>query len=529
MIKVAMKSKLLAHRPKDANGSHIRTTGEVCAYLDEYVIGQAEAKRAVALAHRSRGLKTAVTDNSWADVRPSNILMTGPSGVGKTELARRLAVMADAPFVKTEITEYTQVGYYGKDVESILCDLVAEAIRIAPEIYKREKAITNADDEVALLQRIFYEDKVGLVKDIPDIESMDWNTFLATYREGKFKSVYVASKFYVEARTAAVTKGGMARRDAHSDIIVEALQVSLKRGNEKDQEKIKTHFPAPLVKKLTPLLKTNVPFNRLMRLLDLRSLSVAEIRTYIDGFVASFRWGLNAIMGYIKKETKDIQVPDEFIIKLVEERGIVFIDEIDKIFLDTKGGNPGTSGVIRDLLPYLDGIVTEVDAGGSEKKRRMDHSFGGSGGKYRINTANILWIASGAFMMVPVTAIPAEILGRLPVHVRLNAFTVDDLEKIIMKPHGSELSKIQLFMQAEGVKFTIQPDAIRLIAQLAYDCNASGEDIGARRLPGVFHRLFHDLMYGASNMDIGVEIVIDAKYVAERAIEIVNSVIPHKV
>jgi ATP-dependent HslUV protease ATP-binding subunit HslU len=190
--------------------------------------------------------------------------------------------------------------------------------------------------------------------------------------------------------------------------------------------------------------------------------------------------------------------PPDFIVKLVEERGIVFIDEFDKIFLDSRGENVGNMGVVRDLMPYLDGVVTEVST--VNERERGGGLFGERNEKYIINTANILWIASGAFHLAKVSDVPAEILGRLPVHVKLNRLTADDLEKVLIKPHGSIIAGVTLLMSAEGAEFVIDAAAIRAIADLAYECNTVGEDTGARRLKGVCFELFRDMLYGASNL-----------------------------
>ena len=525
MIKVSLNSKMVAHRRKVANGDVPATTTDITQYLDQHVVGQDEAKRAVALAHRSRSLKAAITDNSWDNVRPNNILMTGPSGVGKTELARQLAKMSNAPFVKVEITQYTQVGYYGKDVETILTDLVKEAIRIAPEIYKAEKAIGNADEEIGYLRKIFDEDdRTRLLEKVDYKGEMTWEIFLDMYRQGKLKDVTIGNQFHTEIMAKANNVVGVAKDNLQREDIVGCIVAALRsKETVKYDDLIKSNFDPSTAKKLIAMRGTAPANNKIYRATNLGGLTRVELRTLHTFFCGNFRWGLIPTMEALKKANQNIEIPDDFIVKLVEERGIVFIDEVDKIFFADKSGNPGTTGVIRDLMPLLDGIVTEVSASSG----RMDRYLG-RGETYQINTANILWIASGAFMMVPVTAIPAEILGRLPVHVQLKSFTADDLEQIILKPHGSELDKVKKFMAAEGIEFHVDAKAVRAIAELTYDCNLRGENTGARRLFGVFHRLFHELQFNASSMESGTKINIDKKFIMDRYQDILDSIPPHK-
>ncbi|ANH51897.1 putative HslVU ATP-dependent protease ATPase subunit [Erwinia phage vB_EamM_RAY] len=511
------------------------TTNEVVEHLDQYVIGQVNAKRAIALAYRERSLKAENSGEGWRYITPSNIMMVGPSGSGKTELAKQLADMTNSPFVKCEITEFTQVGYYGRDVKTILTDLLKEAIRIAPEIWRKENKpkLSKANrDLLALMLKDpetldAFAKALNITTDkctVPFVEEKllngttlrklnvryGWraNPLLAAIdkradkpekgeEEPPMEDAAAWTQWYVRTKMnfsklgysgtedslvkeAARVLEAIPIKDKMEPVLIEVIGETL---NEKRKKIIAARGASQ--PKLIRLLLDEKDYKALCRKLleTMGSRLWMKLDTIID-------------IGDALNQSKN--PPPDFIVKLVEERGIVFIDEFDKIFLDSRGENVGNMGVVRDLMPYLDGVVTEVST--VNERERGGGLFGERNEKYIINTANILWIASGAFHLAKVSDVPAEILGRLPVHVKLNRLTADDLEKVLIKPHGSVIAGVTLLMSAEGAEFVIDAAAIRAIADLAYECNTVGEDTGARRLKGVCFELFRDMLYGASNL-----------------------------
>lgn len=510
------------------------TTNEVVEHLDQYVIGQVDAKRAIALAYRERSLKAENSGNEWKYITPSNILMVGPSGSGKTELARQLADMTNSPFVKCEITEFTQVGYYGRDVKTILTDLVNEAIRIAPEIWKKEnkpKLSKPNRDLLALMLKdpetldVFVK-ALNVTADkctVPFVEEKllngttlrklnvryGWRTnpLLAAIdkkadnpekgeEEPPMSDASAWTQWYVRTKMNFNKLGYSGTEDSlvkEAARVLEAIPI---------KDKIEPVLIEVIGETLNEKRKKIIAGRgasqpKLIRLLLDEKDHKVLCRKLLETMGAHLWMKLDTIIDIGDALNQSKNPPSDFIVRLVEERGIVFIDEFDKIFLDSRGSNVGNMGVVRDLMPYLDGITTEV----STKTERESHSmFGGREEKYSINTANILWIASGAFHLAKVNDVPAEILGRLPVHVKLLQLTADDLERVLIKPHGSIISIVTTVMQAEGAEFTIDPGAIKAIAQLAYECNTHGEDTGARRLKGVCFELFKAMLYGASNL-----------------------------
>lgn len=537
------------------------TTQQVVDYLNQYVIGQPHAKHAIAIAHRERSLKAlhGKSDSKWSYITPSNILLIGNSGTGKSEIARSLAKMSNAPLVKIEITQYSQVGYYGKDVSTIMSDLLKEAIRIAPRVWaeeQKEQANSYNPKELEKLKPVYYAETALIAAHLKvDPEKLTWEAFMGAYVGGKLNKLSVLHKYRIDILTAAYAdKDASETSDDSSssdmmDSVYEALGdqfgsgffKGLKAGKQSDiyiKEMVemlapvdvrnakhveilgKTFDSKTLSKILTRISNNSVGRRRLTAFFT--GMAPDQLKAWCDKLGMTFATPITSLLK-LKKNTGrgSSEIPKEFIVKLIEERGIVFIDEFDKIFLDKDGGNVGNVGVVRDLMPYLDGITTNVSTKG---EREMSGMFGGSNETYRINTANILFVVAGAFHLAKVEDVPAEILGRLPVHVRLKSLTIDDLIQVIKKPHGSELTRMQLMMDAEGVDFKIDDDAVKAIAELVFACNKKGEDLGARRIIGVMRLLFDQYRFDASNGK-DVQIVVTRKYVEGMAKTILADVI----
>lgn len=545
------------------------TTAEIMAYFNEHVIGQEQAKHAIAIAHRERSLKVlhGKKDKRWDFVIPNNVLMIGNSGTGKSQLARALAGLANAPMVKEEITQFTQVGYYGRDVSTIMSDLLKEAIRIAPKIWaeeQKEQASSFSNKDLEKLKTVYYAEIALIAEHLKiSVDKLSWEAFIAAYTSGKLNKLNVLYKYRVDLLVAecnlkatnsgvngvdeseddddaddAVTKainevmgsrfGNWAGNNSVNklnDIYIREMVEMLAPVNPRDPKHIevlsKTFDNKTLNKIVSRISNNSVGRRRLTAFFT--GISPDQLKAWCDKLAMSFKIGITSL---IKLKTKGSgrsgsEVPKDFIVRLIEERGIIFIDEFDKIFLDKDGGNVGNAGVVRDLMPYLDGITIDVSTKG---ERETGGFFGGGGETYRINTANILFIVAGAFHLAKVEDVPAEILGRLPVHVRLKSLTIDDLVQVIKKPHGSELTRMQLLMDAEGVDFQIDDDAIRAIAELVYACNQKGEDLGARRIINVMHMLFNRYKFDASNGQ-DVQIVVTRKYIEGMAPSVLAEVI----
>lgn len=508
----------------------MKTTADITKYLDQFVIGQMAAKCAIAVAYRERALKIANSGDEWKYVVPNNILMIGASGTGKTELARQLAELTDAPFVKVEITEFTQVGYFGRDVKTILTDLVKEAVRIAPGLWRQENN-GGGDELLKFLQKVFLDYKPELAAHLKhDPNTLTFAEVKAAVASGKFKKLELPSILYLDmlmeneeansqhksAIDKVLEEFGLGDTSTSRNINIYLTFITMCIDNntfnsEKHADYIQTVIPAEAHKKLLQRAKTKLTPTKVRGVfMNYKENTLRDVAEKLS-FIAKMRF-VDLLKEVKRKAPASDEVPDSFIIKLVEERGIVFIDEIDKIFVDTSGGNVGNIGVVRDLLPYLDGVTLDVPIVG---ERDAYYTRNRSDKTYRINTANILWVASGAFNIAKVSDVPAEILGRLPVHVKLQSLDAEALYGILNKPHGSIISRLKMIMEAEGIEFTITDKAVRAMAKLAFDCNTRGEDLGARRLIGISSQLFDQLRYDASNLAEGAVVKIDDKYINE--------------
>lgn len=533
------------------------TTKQVMHYLDEHVIGQNQAKHAIAIAHRERTLKIlhGSKDVRWQYVTPNNLLMIGNSGCGKTACAKALAKMTNAPMVITSATEYTQVGYYGRDVKAIMSDLLKEAIRIAPKVWSEEQSSMNNDEHQKQLEKlkpVYFGEKKALANHLDVSEDeLTWSAFIQAYTKNKLTKFTVPYKYKIDLIATIPVKTASQYDDQSSNNDISSIINNILGGasnlggvsNTVDLDQKQYLYASELmellvlaksnVEKYTEILNnafdsktrdkllrragsTSVDKRRTLALLS--GYSMEQLKAWCDKLAVSFSLPIMSLINFKQLKQTKRDVPKEFIVKLVEERGIVFIDEFDKIFLDKDGGNVGNLGVVRDLMPFLDGVVIDVSTVPERE------SFMSRGESYRINTANILFIVAGAFQLAKVEDVPAEILGRLPVHVKLDALTIDDLTKIITKPHGSELTRIQLMMDAEGIDFQVTEGAIRAIAELVYLCNQKGENLGARRIINVMHNLFEMHRFNASDMD-DQQIIIDRDYIEQMAPIILSRVI----
>ncbi len=416
------------------------TPPQIVTELDRHIVAQSSAKRAVAIALRNRWRRRRVDDALKNEITPKNILMIGPTGVGKTEIARRLAKLAGAPFIKIEATKFTEVGYVGRDVEQIVRDLV----------------------EMALLM----------------------------VREDKSESVKARAQGAAEERVLEALVGPNA-----SVATKESFRARLRSGDLDDKE-----IELDLADNTSPFQAFDLPGMQGggMGMLDLGEM----LGKGLGGRTKTRRLAvIDAFAPLIEEECDrlldETQINAEAIAS-VENDGIVFLDEIDKITArsERQGGDVSREGVQRDLLPLIEGTTVSTKHG-------------------PVRTDHILFIASGAFHVAKPSDMLPELQGRLPIRVELRALTREDFKRILTEPEASLILQYTALMETEGVALDFQDDAIEAIADISASVNASVENIGARRLQTVMEKLLEEISYTASD-SAGQNIVIDREYVQSR-------------
>jgi ATP-dependent HslUV protease ATP-binding subunit HslU len=426
------------------------TPREIVHELDQHIVGQQAAKRAVAIALRNRWRRMQVAAHLRPEITPKNILMIGPTGVGKTEIARRLARLANAPFLKVEATKFTEVGYVGRDVESIVRDLVEVAMK---DVREREA------------QRV-----QGKAEDRAEERVLDLLLPPNRYNEGDTESTNTSEtrqKFRKMLR-----EGKLDEREVEIDVKAPILGVEIMSppGLEEMSSQLQGMFQN--------LSGQQQPKRKKMRIPEaLRQLTEEEAHKLLD-----------------PEEIKQQALRE------VEENGIVFIDEIDKIAVGHEAGSSSPSvsreGVQRDLLPLIEGSTVTTKQG-------------------MVRTDHILFIASGAFHLSRPSDLVPELQGRLPIRVELEALGVDDFQRILTEPNASLTEQYTALLATEGVNLSFDAEAVGRIAEIAYEVNERTENIGARRLHTLMERLLETLSFEASDRG-GSALVIDAAYVDEQ-------------
>ena len=430
------------------------TPQEIVSELDRHIVGQQDAKRAVAIALRNRWRRQQVPEKLRAEITPKNILMIGPTGVGKTEIARRLARLANAPFIKVEATKFTEVGYVGKDVDSIIRDLAEMAVK-----QTREQAMRQHQ---------------ARAQDLAEERVLDALLPAARPADGD-----AASESHAGSRSDSATRQIFRKKLREGQLDDKEIELELAQpgqmlevvgppGMEEMAEQIRSvmsQMGAPRLKK------------RRVRIAEaMRLLTEEEAQKLLN--------------------EEDIRAEA---VRNLEQNGIVFIDEIDKVASRGEGGGTADvsrQGVQRDLLPLVEGATVSTKYG-------------------MVKTDHILFIASGAFHLAKPSDLIPELQGRFPIRVELGSLTVQDFEAILTQTHASLVRQYQALLETEGVTLDFRPEGIARLAQIACDVTESTENIGARRLATVMERLLDEVSFAATSLQ-GQTITIDAAYVNER-------------
>jgi len=420
---------------------NVMTPREIVQELDKYIIGQADAKRAVAIALRNRWRRMQIKDPALRDeIMPKNILMIGPTGVGKTEIARRLAKLVNAPFIKVEATKFTEIGYVGRDVDSIIRDLADIAVKSerASAMTKVQKIAEDAAEERILDVLL----PAARGEAVPEKDSAARQVFRKQLREGSLD-------------------------DTEIEIEIQASPVGVEIMAPPGMEEMTSQLTAMFQQVGTGRTKTRkMPIKKAKKI-----LSEEEAAKLVN--------------------EEDIKIRA---IEKVEQSGIVFIDEIDKVARRAEhGGDVSREGVQRDLLPLVEGCTVTTKYG-------------------MVNTDHILFIASGAFHVSKPSDLIAEFQGRLPIRVELSALSVDDFVRILGEPNASLVEQYTALMATEGLVLSYEASGIRRIAEVAWHVNESTENIGARRLYTVMERLLETVSFEATDK-AGEKVLVDSAYV----------------
>lgn len=429
------------------------TPREIVALLDAHIVGQKDAKRAVAVAIRNRWRRQQLPEELRKEVTPKNIIMIGPTGVGKTEITRRLAKLTGAPFIKVEATKYTEVGYHGRDVESMVRDLAESAVSIV-KARKRGEVMAQAESRV--------EDRL---LELLAPEPPEWNGDNEEHRKQEKRHERTRSKLRDKLRAGELEDKPI---ELHIEQRAMPIQVFSSMGLENMDADMQSMF-----EKLLPRQGRN------------RQVTIREARKYL------FEQEVESLL--------DKDAVAEEAVRLAEDSGIIFIDEIDKICgPDGSSHGPDVSrqGVQRDLLPIVEGTTVQTRYG-------------------QVSTDHVLFIAAGAFHKSKPSDLMPELQGRFPLRVELQDLTRDDFVRILTEPTSSLTKQYAALLGADGVEIEFTPDGIDAVADFAFQVNQATQNIGARRLHTILERLLEDFSFEAPYAEQR-QVAIDAPYVRQK-------------
>lgn len=445
------------------------TPRETVEALDKYIVGQDEAKRAVAIALRNRYRRSRLSPEMREEITPKNIIMVGPTGVGKTEIARRLAKLVDAPLVKVEATKFTEVGYVGRDVDSIVRDLVEASIRLCKQKrYEAVETVAKAAAEQRLVELLM--PTAGKKAQKP------FNPIQLLLGSGSAPEADADKELSEEEKTEHLNKRQQIAQQLSSGLLEnELVEVEVEQQNTGSDAMLAMGIDINLNEMMGGLIPKNKKKRR---------IKVSEARRILT-----------------QEESEKLIDMDEVIreaIDKAEQDGIVFIDEIDKIAGNDRASGPDVSreGVQRDILPIVEGCTVNTKYG-------------------PVKTDFMLFIAAGAFHVSKISDLIPELQGRFPIKVNLNPLTVEDYKRILHQPEHAITKQYEALLATDDVQLEFTDDALDAIAHYAYTANETSENIGARRLHTIVENLLNDISFNAGGDHPMVKVVVDANYVKE--------------
>lgn len=445
------------------------TPRETVEALDKYIVGQDEAKRAVAIALRNRYRRSRLSPEMREEITPKNIIMVGPTGVGKTEIARRLAKLVDAPLVKVEATKFTEVGYVGRDVDSIVRDLVEASIRLCKQKrYEAVETVAKAAAEQRLIELLMPTAGKKVQKPFNPIQLL--------LGSGSAPEADADKELSEEEKTEHLNKRQQIAQQLSSGLLEnELVEVEVEQQNTGSDAMLAMGIDINLNEMMGGLIPKNKKKRR---------VKVSEARRILT-----------------QEESEKLIDMDEVIreaIDKAEQDGIVFIDEIDKIAGSDRASGPDVSreGVQRDILPIVEGCTVNTKYG-------------------PVKTDFMLFIAAGAFHVSKISDLIPELQGRFPIKVNLNPLTVEDYKRILHQPEHAITKQYEALLATDDVQLEFTDDALDAIARYAYNANETSENIGARRLHTIVENLLEDISFNAGGDHPMVKVVVDAGYVKE--------------